>query len=182
MVPAFFRNWDLIRLRFVIGVVLILLSSSSFAQLSVEGHLGISYIEHVSTGLTLRVGRNHSFTALYGSNIFINTRDFSNLFAQYDFSIPKWTVRGAIPRIGVKGGNSFYTNEYYRWKVVSLIPFAGVRYPINEKFQLLFEAGPVYSFEQYVERIKGGEIGHYRYVLLELKVAVGYTLFTRKKR
>jgi hypothetical protein len=136
----------------------------------------------VSTGVTFRWGENHSVTALYGSNLFINTRNFSNLFAQYDFSIPRWKVQGIIPRIGVKGGDSYYTNEYYRWHVVSLIPFAGARYPINDKFELLFEAGPVYSFEQSLQRIKAGEIGHYRYVLLELKIAVAYTLFTKNKR
>lgn len=164
------------------GFALIIFSAPCVAQFSVQPHIGVSYIEHVSTGVTFGFRKNHSITALYGSNFFINTRDFSNLFIQYDFSIPRWTVRGAIPRVGVKGGNSFYTNEYYRWKVVSLIPFAGLRYPINDKFQLLFEAGPVYSFEQYMQRIKAGEIGHYRYVLLELKIAVAYTLFKRDKK
>lgn len=169
-------------LRFAWGAALLLSSLSSSAQFSAEVHAGVSYIEHISTGITFRNGKNHSFTALYGSNLFINTKNFSNLFVQYDLSIPRWTVRGTIPRVGVKGGNSFYTNEYYRWKVVSLIPYVGARYPINDNFQLLFEAGPVYSFEQYVQRIKPGEIGHYRYLLLELKVALSYSLFKGRRQ
>ncbi|HMJ69017.1 MAG TPA: hypothetical protein VK508_08980 [Cyclobacteriaceae bacterium] len=172
--------WNSFSKVFLFAFALILCSPPSLAQVSLKAHLGASYIEHLATGITVSY-RHHSVTALYGSNLFINTRNFSNLFAQYDYSVPRWKVAGAIPRFGVKGGNSIYTNKYYRWKVVSLIPFAGARYPVNDKLEVLFEVGPTYSFEQHLERIKYGEIGHYRYVLLELKVAVAYTLFTGHK-
>lgn len=153
-------------------------SLKSFAQLTIHPQAGISYIEHASTGITLRIGEHHALTALCGTNIFINMNRFSNLFAQYDYSVPRWAIAGGIPRFGVKGGNSIYTNKYYTWKVVSLIPYAGATFPVDDRFDILFEAGPVYSFEQYQHRIGQGDIGHYRYVLLELKVAVAYKLFT----
>ncbi|HZY78085.1 MAG TPA: hypothetical protein VFE50_01085 [Cyclobacteriaceae bacterium] len=168
--------------HFLFAFSLMLATPPCLAQVSVEAHVGLSYIEHVSTALTLRSGKNHSVTVLYGSNFFVNTHDFSNAFLQYDYSVPKWAVFGATPRFGIKGGNSFYTNKYYRWKVVSLIPFAGARYPINDKFDFLFEAGPVWSFEQYLQRRSLGEIGHYRYVLVELKVALAYNLFKSRTR
>ncbi len=158
------------------------LSSECKAQFSVKAQLGVSYIEHVSTGVTLKWGKNHSVSFLYGSNFFIHTHDFSNLFLQYDLSIPKWKMGKLTPRFGVKGGDSYYTDEYYRWKVVSVIPFLGASLPIGNKLDLVFEAGAAFSFEQTVERISYGEIGFYRELLPELKAAMVYTLFSKGKR
>jgi len=152
------------------------------AQFSVKAQLGISYIEHLSTGVTLKWGNHHSASVLYGSNFFINTQDFSNLFLQYDLSVPGWKIKKLTPRFGVKGGDSYYTNEYYRWKVVSVIPFVGASLPVSDKLDLLVEVGAAFSFEQTVERINQGEIGHYRELLPEAKAAMVYTLFTKRKR
>ncbi len=158
------------------------LSLESKAQFTVKAQLGVSYIEHVSTGVALKWGKNHSVSFLYGSNFFIHTNDFSNLFLQYDLSVPKWKVGKLTPRFGVKGGNSFYTDDYYRWKVVSVIPFFGASLPMGKMFDLVFEAGAAFSFEQTVNRISYGEIGHYRELLPELKAGVVYTLFSTPKR
>lgn len=158
------------------------LSLKCSAQFGIKGHLGASYIEHLSTGLTLSMGRHHSVSFLYGSNFFINTSDFSNAFLQYDFTVPGWKVEKLMPRFGIKGGNSLYTNEYYRWKVISLIPFFGVNRLLAERWDLLVEAGAAYSFEQSVERISQGDIGHYRQWLPEIKAAITYTIFTKSRR
>ena len=106
--------------------------------------------------------------------------DFSNFFIQYDYSFTKWKIKNATPRLGVKGGDSRFTDDYYRWHVVHVIPFAGITCPIRPKMDLLFEVGGAFSFEQSVERVGQGEVGHYKELLPEVKVAILYTLYQKR--
>jgi hypothetical protein len=52
----------------------------SQSQISLKGQLGIGYLEHLSTGITVGLKKNDSFSFLYGSNLFYKPRDFSTLF------------------------------------------------------------------------------------------------------
>lgn len=149
------------------------------AQPSVRLQAGVSYIEHLSTGVTVQFRQKHNVSLLVGTNAFIRTYYFFNAFLQYDRSLAKLKWRNIVPRIGIKGGNSVYTNKYYRWKVVSLIPFIGATVPLRDRVDLLLEAGAAYSLEQEVTRRSFGEIGHYRSPLPEVKLAVLLSL-TRK--
>lgn len=146
--------------------------------LSVQG--GLSYIEHVSTGVTLTFGKRHAASFLCGSNLFTNMSDFRNLFAEYSYSFVNLKLAKFVPRLGVKGGDSYYTDEYYRWHVLHVIPFAGCSLPLTARTTLFFDAGAAFSFEQSVERIKPGEIGHYRELLPEVKLGILYPLYRSK--
>jgi hypothetical protein len=161
---------------FVLGILLLVPFAYCTAQFSVKGQVGVSYLEHLSTGITFHLGKKHNVSLLYGSNLFIDTYYFSNQFIQYDREIPKWKIRNVTPRLGVKGGNSFYSNPYYRWKVVSVIPFAGISYPVSARTEFLAECGVAFAFEQTVQRRSLGEMGHYKELLPEFKVALLYTL------
>jgi hypothetical protein len=161
---------------FLIGILLLASSSFIQAQFTIRTQAGISYIEHLSTGLTFHIGKKHNFSLLYGSNLFIRTYYFSNQFVQYDREIPKWKLGNFTPHIGVKGGNSLFTNSYYRWKVVSVIPFAGMSRPVSARMDLRVEAGVAFAFEQTVKRISLGEMGLYKERLPEFKAALLYTL------
>ncbi len=100
---------------------------------------------------------------------------------QYDFSFNKLKFAGVTPRIGVKGGDEIFSDDYYRWKLFSVVPFLGIQHPINGRLDLLVEGGVNYSFEQSVVRLKPGEIGHYKDILPELKVAIHYQLSKKQK-
>jgi hypothetical protein len=142
------------------------------AQPSLRMQTGVSYIEHLSTGVTVQFRQKHNVSVLVGTNAFVRTYYFYNAFLQYDRAFMKWKWKYMVPRIGIKGGNSVYTNKYYRWKVVSLIPFIGATVPLRDRLDLLLEAGAAYSLEQEVTRRSFGEIGHYRSPLPEVKLAV----------
>lgn len=157
-----------------------LVTFNSFSQFSISLHGGLSYIEHVSTGVDFHLGKRQTISLLCGSNFFINMHNFRNLFLQYTFGFNRLNVGKFTPKLGVKGGDSFFTDEYYRWHVLNVIPFVGVEYPLTNKMQLFFEAGAAFSFEQSVERIKQGEIGHYKELLPEIKVGMLYTLYRKK--
>lgn len=81
---------------------------------------------------------------------------------------------GITPTIGIKGGHTIYTDDYYTWNLAVFIPFIGVQYPLNRKIDLLVQAGSAFSFEQSAKRISYGEIGHYRQILPEVKAGIVY--------
>jgi len=150
------------------------------AQFMIKAQGGLSYIEHVSTGVAFGLGKRHTITLLCGSNLFINMSDFSNFFVQYDYSFTKLEFKGATPRLGIKGGDSHFTDDIYRWHVIHLIPFVGISYPVHAKMELLIEFGGAISFEQSVERVGEDEIGHYKELLPEIKVGILYTLYQKR--
>jgi hypothetical protein len=165
---------------FFLLVLSTLCSTTVIAQFAIRAHAGLSYIEHVSTGVAFSLGKKHAITLLVGSNLFINMSDFSNYFIQYDYSFTKLKFKGATPRLGIKGGDSHFTDDIYRWHVVHVIPFAGIAYPLHPKMELHIEFGAAFSFEQSVERIGEDEVGHYRELLPEIKVGILYTLYQKR--
>lgn len=157
-----------------------LVTFNCFSQFSMSLHGGLSYIEHVSTGVDFHLGKRQTISLLCGSNLFINMHNFRNLFLQYTFAFNRLKVGKFTPKLGVKGGDSYFTDEYYRWHVLNIIPFAGVEYPLTNKIQLFVDVGAAFSLEQSVERIKQGEIGHYKELLPEAKVGIMYTLYRKE--
>jgi hypothetical protein len=165
---------------FLLLVLSALYSTIAMAQFTIKAQGGLSYIEHVSIGVAFGLGKKNTITLLCGSNLFVNMSEFSNYFIQYDYSFTNWKLIGATPRLGIKGGDSYFTDEYYRWHIVHLIPFAGFSYPIHPKMNFLIECGAAFSFEQSVERVGQGEVGHYNELLPEIKIGILYSLFQKK--
>ena len=165
---------------FLLLVLLTMYSATAMAQFKIKAHGGLSYIEHVSTGVAFGLGKRHTVTLLCGSNLFINMYEFSNFFIQYDYAFAKLKFKGTTPRLGIKGGDSHFTDDYYRWHVAHVIPFAGISYSVHTKMELLVEFGAAFSFEQAVDRVGEGEVGHYKELLPEIKVAILYTLYQKK--
>src|SRR6185436_7389146 len=137
----------------------------------------VSHIEHVSLGFWFQLGPKHSLTATYGSNVFFGYKKFSNLFLQYDYSLPKLTVGKVTPKIGVRGGDSYFTDTYYRWHVINIIPILGGNYSLNNKVTLFLDGGVAISLLQEVERRKTGEIGVYKLYLPEIKMGFSYNIY-----
>lgn len=163
-------------------VITIFLSFKSIGQVVMRVQGGVSYIEHFSTGLALTFVDKHTISFLCGTNFFINTYEFSNLMLQYDLRIHRLAFWHLTPKVGIKGGDSIFTDEYYRWKVLNIIPYLGLQRTVRQKTDFFLEVGPAFSFEQKVKRIKSGEIGHYRELLPEFKLGIQYTIYSRSKR
>jgi hypothetical protein len=155
-------------------ILLITISYSGMAQLSVKGHAALSYIEHLSTGVTFSFSGQHHVSLLYGSNFFINTKDFSSYMFQYYLRLNRMTFAKITPVIGLKAGSSIYTDDYYKWRLVSVVPFMGTNYQLNKKIDVIFDLGAAISRVQSVKRIRQGEIGKYRELLPELKAGILY--------
>lgn len=160
--------------------ILFVFAFQAKGQIAVGVQGGLSYIEHVSTGVTVNFGKKHAISFLCGTNFFTKMNDFRNLFLQYEYSFTRWKVAGAVFHLGVKGGDSYFTDDYYRWHVIHAIPFAGLTRPLNGRTKIFLDAGAAFSFEQSVERIQQGEYGHYRELLPEIKIGMAYNL-TQKK-
>ena len=165
---------------FFLLVLSTMYSTTARAQFMIKAQGGLSYIEHVSTGVAFGLGKKHTISFLVGSNLFINMYEFSNFFLQYDYSFTNLKFKGATPRLGVKGGDSHFTDDIYRWHILHLVPFAGIAYPVHPKMDVLVEFGAAFSFEQAVERVGEDEVGHYKELLPEIKVGILYTLYQKK--
>lgn len=146
------------------------------AQLAFKVQTGIGYLEHFSTGIGVGIKNKHQLSLLYGSNLFLKTSDFSSLLLEYDFKFYKLNFSGFTPKLGIKGGYSIYTNTYYRWNVLMLVPFVGVNRPLSKKLDLAIDLGLAVSHELSLERISYGEFGTYRKYLPEIKIGLIYTL------
>lgn len=146
------------------------------AQLTFKAQTGVGYLEHFTTGIGVEFSNKHQLSLLYGSNFFYKTSDFSSLLLQYDCKFNKLNFNGFTPKLGIKGGYSVYTNTYYRWNVLMLVPFVGVNRPLSKKLDLAFDLGLAVSHELSLERISYGEFGTYRKYLPEVKIGLLYTL------
>lgn len=146
------------------------------AQVSVKMQAGVSYIEHLSAGITLGFAENHELSLLYGSNFFIRQKDFMNIMLQYNCSFRRMSFAGITPALGIRGGYSVFTNKYYKWKLSGIIPFARLSYNVNERIGMFFDSGIAVAIEHSVERISYGEIGMYREYLPEFKLGFCYRL------
>ena len=152
------------------------------AQTTLHAYTGLSYLEHVSTGISLRWKNRHQLSLMTGTNLFIRTYYFANYMAQYDYLLKGLKVLRATPKVGIKGGDSIFSDDYYRWHVVHIIPQVGFQYPLKPSIELVLEAGAAASFEQKVKRLKQGELGHYEEWLPEIKVAVMFQLSKQKSK
>lgn len=155
-------------------LLLITISYSGMAQFSIKGQAALSYIEHLSTGVTFSFSGKHHISLLYGSDFFINTKDFSSYMLQYYLRLNRMTFAKITPVIGIKAGYSIYTDDYYKWELMSVVPFTGINYRLNKKIDILFDLGATISRAQSVKRIRQGEIGKYRELLPELKAGILY--------
>jgi hypothetical protein len=166
-------------------IFILLISIFSWAvhgQKNIKAFGALSVIEHASVGVSVQLGRRHTISGMFGSNLFFGYHKFSNLLLQYDFTFLK-LARGKItPKFGVRGGDSYFSDTYYRWHVMNIIPVLGANYGYSQKVSLFAEAGVAIAFLQSVERVKAGEIGIYRQYLPELKIGISYTLYEKKKK
>ena len=80
------------------------------------------------------------------------------------------------PETGIKSGYSVYTNQYYQWKLLTVVPYVGLERAISEKWSLAMDLGMVYSRTLSMRRLNYGEVGWYKEYLPEIKLAVSYTL------
>jgi hypothetical protein len=154
---------------------LIILSYQTEAQVKIKAQAGLSYIEHFSLGITCSVSNKHSISLLYGSDFFSSTKSFSSYLLQYDFAFNKLIFKKITPRLGIKGGNTTYTSDYYTWELVAVIPFMAFNYPISKRIDVFVEGGACVSFEQKLKRINYGEIESYKEWLPEFKTGLHYT-------
>jgi hypothetical protein len=161
---------------FITLLFLIILPNSGKAQLTWRVQAGLSYLEHFSTGITFGFATKHTVSLLYGSNFFIRTKDFSSYLVQYEYKMTNLKVAKITPGIGVKGGHSVYTSDYYKWEVAVVAPFTAFHYPVNEKIDIRMEVGGAISLEQSVKRIRFGEIEKYKELLPEFKAGILYRL------
>jgi hypothetical protein len=160
----------------VLLLFLLNLNYSGKAQLRFQANVGLGYLEHLSAGIGCSISSNHTVSLLYGSDFFIRPKDFASYLLQYNLVLPRLGFAGITPSIGIKGGHTIYTDDYYKWEVAVIVPFMGLQYPINRKINAVVQAGAVFSFEQSVTRINYGEIGHYKDFLPEIKTGIVYTL------
>jgi hypothetical protein len=159
---------------------LIIHGNSINAQSRFKLQSGISYIEHISTGIVLKLNENELVSFIYGSNFFIKTQEFSSYMLQYEYLLHNYTFKKCIPNIGIKGGYAIYTNEFYKWKLIDLVPFIGSTYLINNRIELSGDIGITISRELSMKRVSDGEIGWYKHVLPEFKIAISYNLLQSK--
>jgi hypothetical protein len=153
---------------------ILFLAYPCFPQLTFKVQTGLSYIEHLSTGITLSFSEKHNISLLYGSNFFIKPKDFSTYMLQYHLKLNRMNFGRMTPAIGIKGGRVIYSDDYYKWELLTIIPFVGLHYQVNERLDIAMDLGPAISFEQSVQRISYGEIGKYRDLLPEFKIGTHY--------
>jgi hypothetical protein len=122
-------------------------SFTAKAQTAFKVQGGFSYLEHLSLGGTFELNERQSISILYGSNFFIKPKDFSSFLLQYALDFPEKKIGNFTPLTGLKSGYAIYTNENYKWQVITVVPFIGVSYPLNEKLNIRVESGAAISFE-----------------------------------
>ncbi|HEY0655522.1 MAG TPA: hypothetical protein VGD65_20445 [Chryseosolibacter sp.] len=155
-------------LSFTLGVVR--------AQTYLKAYGGLGYQEHFSIGAALTLRETTSFSLTYGSNFFYKPQDFSALYLQYDRVIPSLMAGKVIPGIGVKAGHNVFTDDFYRWRVISAVPFIMATRKLNPSVDLIAEGGLAMSRIEEVTRIRYGDIGKYKRYLPEVKIAVRYRI------
>jgi hypothetical protein len=157
-----------------------LMAVSAAGQITFQVQAGVSYLEHFSVGAGFQIARKHQLSLLYGSDFFIQPKRFSTFMAQYSFRMQRFEFLGVLPAIGVKGGGVIYSDKYYRWNLAVVIPFIELQCPVRRNTRVFLQGGAQVSFEQTVERLSYGEIGHYKELLPEVKAGVVYNFSNAK--
>ena len=157
-----------------IAALLLAVMLPARGQVTVQTVAGISNMEHLSTGIGINFSNRHNIVLLFGSNAFIKTNRFASCMLHYDVRVNRMKFYRITPRLGLKGGYSVYTNDYYRWRLAQVIPFVGFSYPLTNRIALFTDMGLAISRVLSMERVAFGEIGSYRQYLPELKVGLSY--------
>ncbi len=153
----------------------------SGAQTLVKMHAGYSYLEHFSAGPIVEWRSRHSVSVRYGSNFFYQPANFSTFFAEYQRSILPGNLHRLIPAAGIKIGYTIFTDEYYRWNIVSVVPLFSLRYRASDRLDLVAGSGVAICRIESVTRIHFGEIGKYKQYLPEFNVAIHYSMRRMKQ-
>lgn len=154
--------------------LLTLVNLKTNCQTNLYFQLGYGYLEHLSTGLGVKIKDNHRLSLQYGSNFFMNTHDFSVIQLQYEY--PCQITHKYKINAGIKSGYSIYANTYYRWKLVSITPMVNFNLSLKNKLLLVSTLGLNYSRVIEAKRIAKGEIGWYNEFLPEFKISLLYDL------
>ena len=117
----------------------------------------------------------------YGSTLFVKPQEFSTLFVKYNRALPVFNYRNFTPGLGLKAGQTIFTDRYYRWRVLSAVPLVSLSYTLNNRTSLLAETGLAFSRIETVKRISYGEIGKYKRYLPEINISVNYALTKRTR-
>jgi hypothetical protein len=157
-------------------LLIVFVHNSTKAEIDFKLQSGLGYIEHFSTGIGIAINNKHSLSVLYGSDFFINARSFSSYLLQYEYFFYNLKYACFVPKIGLKGGYSVYTNNFYKWELIKAVPTIGVVYTINNCFDLYADIGIALSRELTMKRIRFGEIGWYRKQLPEFKIGIIFNL------
>ncbi|MFN8206879.1 MAG: hypothetical protein U0T82_05645 [Bacteroidales bacterium] len=165
------------RRTIIILAVCLTATFHSPAQARLECLTGVGYLEHFITGAGIKFKNGSSVTFRYGSNFFVNPHSFSSFSLQYERNLNRPHIEPFHLNYGLRGGYAIYSNTYYRWKLVFLVPFAGLNYQLNEKLILGLQAGFSVNRELSAERLEWGEIGWYREYLPEFNVSLSYAIF-----
>jgi hypothetical protein len=158
-------------------VIFLITARHSLAQIHLECRTGVGYLEHFITGAGVGFKNGSSAGFRYGSNFFVNPCSFSSFSLQYERSLPHISMEPFHLDYGLKGGYAIYSNTYYRWKLVFLVPFAGLNYQLNENMTFGLQVGFSVNRDLSAERLEWGEIGWYREFLPEFNFSLSYVLF-----
>lgn len=162
-------------------VLLFALSSMCQAQAVIKLQTGIGYLEHFSIGATADLNPKNTIGLHYGSNFFYKTGNFSTAFIKYNRLIPLLNYRRITPGIGAKFGYTIFMDSYYKWKIISAVPFFSLRYPLGARLDIGAETGIAISRIESVTRVSYGEIGKYRRYLPEFNISMYYTILNRSR-
>jgi hypothetical protein len=158
-------------------MVFLITAPHSPAQIRLECRTGFGYLEHFITGAGVKFNDESSAGFRYGSDFFINPRSFSSFSLQYERKMSCLHVDPFYLDYGLKGGYTVYSNKYYRWKLVFLVPVVGLKYHLSERMTLGVQGGMSVNRELSAERLGWGEIGWYREFLPEFNFSLSYDLF-----
>lgn len=154
--------------------LLLFINIKAFCQSNIYFQLGYGYLEHLSTGIGCRFKDNHRIFLSYGSNFYINTKEFSSIQLQYEY--PNKIPNKFKLNYGIKGGYSIYSNNYYRWRLITLTPILNFNLKLSDKLIFVSTIGLTYSRAIEMKRLANGEIGWYKEFLPELKFSMIYDL------
>lgn len=157
-------------------LILSCVSGRAFPRTGLVVQSGYGYVEHFTLGAGIKLAQSHCITINYGTNFFIKMGDFSTYFLQYDYMFRSPVVRDTRLKAGLRSGYSVLTNEYYRWKVLSAVVYAGAVHTFSSKVDIYCDMGLCINRELSVQRISMGEIGSYRRYLPECKVGVRFSI------
>jgi hypothetical protein len=165
-----------LKAKTLVFIISLFIAPRCNAQRAVKFQTGFGYLEHFSIGATFDWNKKNGIGIRYGSDFFYKPGDFSTYFIQYNRLISSFTYRRITPGLGAKIGYITFTDHYYKWKIISAVPFLSFRYSVNDRLELATEGGLAISRIESVTRVSYGEIGKYKRYLPELNLSLYYTI------